>query len=101
LIKGAQINILPTFQATGIKLKLLSALYTGRHCIVNSPMVEDTGLESLCIIRDSSEEMKKAVLGYFARPFTQKDIEKRKKLLDNSIYSTNYNIHQLIDLLFP
>lgn len=101
LIKGAQINILPTFQATGIKLKLLSALYTGRHCIVNSPMVEDTGLESICIIRDSSEEMKKAVLDYFARPFMQKDIEKRKKLLDNNIYSTNYNINQLIELLFP
>jgi hypothetical protein len=101
LIKGAQINILPTFQATGIKLKLLSALYTGKHCIVNSPMVENTGLESLCIIRDSAEEIKKAVLDYFARPFTQKDIEKRKKLLDDSIFSTNYNINQLIELLFP
>ncbi len=101
LIKGAQINILPTFQATGIKLKLLTALYTGRHCIVNSPMVENTGLESLCVIRDSKEEIKKAVLDYFARPFTQKDIEKRKKLLDDSTYSTNYNINQLIELLFP
>jgi hypothetical protein len=100
LIKAAQINILPTFQATGIKLKLLSALYTGRHCIVNTPMVENTGLEPLCIIRDSSEEIKKAVLDYFARPFTNKDIDKRKKLLNDSIYSTGYNINQLISLLF-
>ena len=53
LIQNAQINILPTFQATGIKLKLLSALYTGRHCIVNSPMVANTGLESLCHVADS------------------------------------------------
>src|ERR1019366_3969226 len=34
LIKNAQINVLPTFQATGIKLKLLAVLFTGRHCIV-------------------------------------------------------------------
>lgn len=101
LIREAQINILPTFQATGIKLKLLSALYTGRHCIVNMPMVEDTGLESLCVIRDHNDEMKKAVLDYFARPFTKKDIEKRKDLLDDSIYATNYNINQLIGMLFP
>ena len=101
LIKDAQINILPTFQATGIKLKLLSALYTGKHCIVNTPMVEDTGLESLCVIRDGNVEMKKAVLDYFARPFARNDIEKRKKLLNDSIYSTNYNINQLVDILFP
>ena len=47
LIRDAQINILPTFQATGIKLKLLAALFNGRHCIVNSPMVANTGLEQL------------------------------------------------------
>ena len=48
LIKDAQVNVLPTFQATGIKLKLLAALYMGRHCLVNSFMVENTGLEPLC-----------------------------------------------------
>jgi len=101
LVKSAQINILPTFQATGIKLKLLSVLYTGRHCIVNGPMVKDTGLESMCIIKNEPETMKQAVLDHFKTPFTIKDITRRKHLLDDSKFSNDYNIHQLIGLLFP
>ena len=34
LITNAQINILPSFNNTGVKLKLLNALYNGRHCLV-------------------------------------------------------------------
>ncbi len=101
LVKGAQINLLPTFQATGIKLKLLSVLYTGRHCIVNGPMVKNTGLESMCIIKNEPEAMKKAVQDYFTKPFTTKDIAKRKHLLNDSKYSNDYNINQLVGLLFP
>ena len=100
LIRGAQINILPTFQASGIKLKLLSALYTGRHCIVNDPMVKDTGLESLCIIKNSAEEMKESVTKYFTIPFSSIETNKRKKVLNDSIYSNSYNINQLIEMLF-
>jgi hypothetical protein len=101
LIKGAQINILPTFQATGIKLKLLAALFTGRHCIVNSPMVEATGLESICIINDTEEEMKNSIIEYFTKPFSAENINERKNVLDDSIYSNSYNINQLAGMLFP
>ena len=100
LVRNAQINILPTFQATGIKLKLLAALYTGRHCIVNSPMVESTGLESCCIIKDKADDMKKAILKYYSEPFTAKYISKRKHHLNDSKFSNSYNINQLIDMLF-
>src|SRR5690606_7904312 len=48
LVQAAQVNVLPTFQATGIKLKLLLCLFRGRHVVCNSPMVMDTGLEELC-----------------------------------------------------
>jgi hypothetical protein len=101
LIKNAQINILPTFQATGIKLKLLAALYTGRYCIVNKPMIENTGLESLCIISNQPEEMKQSLLENFSKPFTEKEIYKRKQLLNDSKYSNSYNITQLLTMLFP
>ncbi|MDC0467848.1 glycosyltransferase, partial [Bacteroidia bacterium] len=40
LIENAHINVLYTNQNTGIKLKLLNALYLGRFSIVNSLMVE-------------------------------------------------------------
>lgn len=100
LVVGAQINILPTFQATGVKLKLLAALYTGRHCIVNNPMVKDTGLSDMCIVKDSAEDMKKAVQEYFTKPVSTEEIEKRKSLLDEGIFSNTYNINQLMEMLF-
>ena len=40
LIKEAQINILPSFNVTGIKIKLMNALYNGRHCITNDAAIE-------------------------------------------------------------
>jgi len=42
-VQDAQINILPTFQSTGIKLKLINSLYVGRFCIANNLMVAHTG----------------------------------------------------------
>ena len=83
LVSRAHINILPTWQSTGIKLKLLLALFSGRHCIVNNPMVKGTGLESLCRIADTPDEMRKAVCELFSRKFTETDIQARCKILEN------------------
>ncbi len=80
-IINAQCNVLPTFQATGIKLKLLSALFAGRHCIVNSAMVEQTGLENLCTIADDPELMKDKISKLMKTPFNAADIEKREEIL--------------------
>lgn len=99
LISDAQINILPTFQATGIKLKLLAALYSGRHCIVNSFMVEKTGLEDICTIANTSQEMKEAVKKLFAKQFSETEIEKRKKVLLSG-FGNQENIRKLIDVIY-
>lgn len=56
LLSSAHINVLPTFQSTGIKLKLLAALFSGNHCLVNKPMVEGTGLEKLTEIASTAED---------------------------------------------
>lgn len=100
LVKDAQINVLPTFQATGIKLKLLSALYTGRHCVVNRPMILETGLEKCCVVKNTAEEMKKSIVELFEKPFEEADIKKRKTILEQGIFSNEYNINQLINILF-
>jgi hypothetical protein len=99
LIKNAQINILPTFQATGLKLKLLSALYLGRHCIVNSPMVAETGLESLCHVAESADEMKKEISRLMKVPFNDKEKLEREKILRKK-FSNRENVRKLIQLLF-
>jgi len=81
LISEAQINVLPTFQATGMKLKLLAVLFSGRHCVVNTPMVKETGVESLCHIADNSDEMKMMIKELFSKNFDAQETENRKKML--------------------
>lgn len=99
LIRKAQVNILPTFQSTGIKLKLLASLFTGKFCIVNSPMVEGTGLEPLCIISDTVSEMKSSLDQVMKKDsFPSSELESRKKyLLEN--FSNKVNADKLIELL--
>lgn len=57
LIHKAQIHVLITFQATGLKLKLLNSLFAGRHTVANQLMVAGSGLEQLCHIADTPDEM--------------------------------------------
>ena len=97
LIKTAQINVLPTFQATGIKLKLLVALFTGRHCVVNSPMVANTGLESLCSIHDSAESMTKEIMRLFELPFDMQEVQRREGILIQN-FSNSRNVEKLLGL---
>jgi hypothetical protein len=81
LIANAQINLLFTRQATGIKLKLLHTLFAGRHCLVNPEMVEGSGLESLCTIATSERELELQLHGLMAQSFDERQIRKRKKAL--------------------
>jgi len=83
LIREAQIHVLPTFQATGIKLKLLHALYTGRHCVVNPKMVHGTGLESLCYQAETADEWISWIEKVAQRTFSEIEIGKRKSLLES------------------
>jgi hypothetical protein len=97
LLSDAQENILPTFQPTGLKLKLLYALFRGRHCLVNTAMVNNSGLEECCVIRDRAEEMKQEIHLLMQSPFTGEAIEQRKSLL-MSKYSNYLNARILVDL---
>jgi hypothetical protein len=99
LIQNAHINILPTFQSTGIKLKLIHALYNGRFCIVNSRMVEHTGLEQLCRITDSDQEMINAVEDKFRMEFTEEKIAARKNVL-NAVFNNMDNAKRLIKVFY-
>jgi hypothetical protein len=98
LIQSAHINVLPTFQDTGIKLKLIAALYNGRHCLVNTPMVLNTGLEGLCAVADNAHAMKDEVRRLFVEPFTLSAIRGRERTLQKE-FSDSHNIKKLVSLL--
>ncbi|HTF03365.1 MAG TPA: glycosyltransferase family 1 protein [Bacteroidia bacterium] len=98
LIANAQVNVLPTFQATGIKLKLLVALFNGRHCLVNAPMVANTGLESLCIIREDAASMRAEIQRLATEPFTAEEIDKRRVALAER-FSNKLNAEKILKLI--
>lgn len=99
LIRQAHVNILVTFQATGLKLKLLNTLYRGRYCLVNEPMLNGTGLEPLCHIGNSPQSLNEQLDLLFNQPFEEREIIKRKEILF-SRYSNRQNAERLINLAF-
>ena len=99
LITEAQVNVLPTFQATGLKLKLLAALYSGRHCLVNEPMVIDTGLEKVCRVEDDPTSMIKAVDELMTQEMTSAEIQLRTETL-NQGFGNLQNAVGLYELIF-
>ncbi|MFW6019493.1 MAG: glycosyltransferase family 1 protein [Bacteroidales bacterium] len=99
LIKKAHVHLLVTFQATGLKLKLLNALYRGRFALVNDLMVRGTRFKELCHIANTPEQITKKLDELFRRPFKKEDLTGRKTLLDKH-YSNHSNAEKLLDLIY-
>ena len=98
-IENAQMQVLPTQQDTGIKLKLLKSLHKGRHCIVNGKMVNETGLENACHIVEKPEEWIKKIKELEELPFYSSEIEKRTKLLKK--FNCENEAKKIIQLIYP
>lgn len=81
LIANAQVHVLPTFQATGLKLKLLHALFNGRHVVVNSAMVQGTGLSEACHIANTAPAFREKIKELMTVPFNEEAIQLRNALL--------------------
>lgn len=99
LIREAQVHMLVTFQDTGLKLKLLNSLFAGRHTVVNSLMLAGSGLDELCRIADTPDEMVEACRYLMTQPFTPASIEKRKRHLFPT-YSNAEQAARLIRMIF-
>jgi hypothetical protein len=99
LIAKAQVNILPSFNCTGIKLKLLNALFNGRHIIVNQDAVEGTGLQAACHIAAGADDVRCLLSELAARPFTGEDIFTRKKILEG-LYDQKANLKKLMQAIW-
>ena len=81
LIREAHIHLLLTYQKAGLKLKLLLALFRGRHIVVNSDMLTIPGLERCVQVADGAETMIKAIRQLKNEPFREEEITGRKKCL--------------------
>jgi len=99
LISQAKIHVLPTFQSTGMKLKLIHVLFTKGTVIINSNMTTDSELKNCCIIADTAEEMKNSVVKSFTESVKYEVLELRKNLL-NKKFSNEENARELIKKIF-
>jgi len=88
LIKNAHINVLYTNQNTGIKLKLLNALYLGRFSIVNSLMVEGSGLEKLCTISNNFQNIIQNINTLIKTDYTENHYTDKKLFLEKKFNNT-------------
>lgn len=98
LVATAQVNVLCTFQGTGIKLKLINALFRGRHCVANHTMVNHTGLESLCHVHNDPDEMAASIHALMSAEFGSAGQQERKNLLEKGFHNRN-NALRLMDAI--
>ena len=98
LIMNAHICLLHSFQPTGMKLKLINSLCSGRHIIASPSVTADTGLESLCHIAESPAEWLSISKNLINAPFTNEMKQAREPLI-SSLVSNSINAQKITDLI--
>jgi hypothetical protein len=81
LIQEAQVNLLPTFQPTGIKLKLVNCLFSGKHILANRAMVASSNLLPIVHLAETGEEMASKLDELMLKPFSEEEIQNRSELV--------------------
>jgi hypothetical protein len=95
LIREAHVHLMLTFQASGIKLKLLLSLFRGRYIVVNAPMLTSQGLEECVILTTDGKDLAGKLEELKERGFTDEEVEKRNRCLPSGYR----NAHKTILLL--
>ena len=99
LIRNAQVNVMVTDQPTGLKLKLLNALYNGRFCLVNDDMVRGTDLGQLCVVAEEPEQFISQIRRLMKEDFTEDDIDERDEAL-KELYQNEKNAQIIIQHVY-
>lgn len=98
LIRNSAVNLLMTFQQTGIKLKLLHALESGQHIIINDKM-DDSGIfAALCHVENEPRDIAAKIDELMQKPFTQahktqRDIDFAKN------YGNENNARRILEII--
>lgn len=76
-IQTAHVNLLFTFQQTGVKLKLINALQQGKHIIINSFMDDSSIFKDLCYVQDAPKDILLTINELMNTEFTDSTYENR------------------------
>lgn len=93
LITYARINLLLTFQNTGIKLKLIYSLMKGHgHCLVNTMMIPEQEFKELCVIADEKEAQIAAIRELYDKPLRPEALKWRQQALRGMGYDNQVTL---------
>jgi hypothetical protein len=88
LILNAHINIIYSFNNSGIKLKLIHSLSLGRFCVVNEKIVAGTAFSECCTVFNGSEPDS---LNIIMHSLIQKEYKKNEHKLRYEILQTQFS----------
>jgi hypothetical protein len=98
LIRDAQVNLLLTFQQTGVKLKLLHAIQSGRHILIN-PLMDDDGIFSeMCEVAVHPKEFAEKIEQLMNEEFTS-EMKTTRDAKFNAIYSNKKKAADILSLI--
>ena len=100
LKQEAQMHVVHSDNPSGFKLKLLNALFSGRHVLVQRNIVEGEHLEKATYAFSDRTELRELMRRLKKDPVTLEDIKCRESLLLPR-FSNSVNAQNLINLIFP
>jgi hypothetical protein len=95
LIANAHIHLMHASQKSGLKLKLLKALFSGRHVIANKDMATEKSISDHVVIANSNKQWKDAVLKLMEKAFDEDQLKNRKATMNE--FKNDKSVHLLID----
>lgn len=99
LMADAHIVLALSGVAAGMKLKLIHALFKGRHCLADAATLQGNGLGQLTSLLQAPGELKKMVQELMRSPFTEEQLKHRKEVLE-SYYTDTALAHLLRETIF-
>jgi hypothetical protein len=99
LIRDAQVHVLYTRQATGLKLKLLNVLFGGRFVVCNTGMLAGTGISPAAgvVTAESPDQFVGRINGWIGIPFSAGHAEARRAMVSN--FMNQKNVQTLVELI--
>jgi hypothetical protein len=98
LITNAQVCLLNASQPSGMKLKLINALCSGRHVVTSAPVVAGTHLESLCNVASSPDEWISITDRLMHEAFTA-DMRSERCAVLAGVADNNVNARKIIETI--
>lgn len=99
MIQKAQLHVIPSLNQTGVKLKLLNALYNGKHCLTNKAGISGTGLHDVCTLVETAHDYKQAIRNLFLQDYGKADQAARVEQLQK-VYCNEANGQKLISWIY-